>query len=115
MNDDQTYCYLDLPFPTDCTDITFFLLPDSPVGPGFGGEPISFLVFVIFTIPLFAALLSFALPTEGDPEWQILGAIAPEKPSAIFRTGWTTNESMIGCELVRLRVTVEPYVTRFLL
>ena len=44
-------------------------------------------------------------------QWEMIGAVTPEKPSGIFRTGWSTKEDMIGCPMVQLGVSLEPYET----
>jgi hypothetical protein len=53
--------------------------------------------------------LYFSVPPFDN--WQLLGAIAPNKPSGVFRTGWPTNEAMYGCEAVQLGVSIEPVET----
>jgi hypothetical protein len=73
--------------PTTITEITFFLLPSCPIPSGYG------------------AILYYALPPFQN--WEVLGAVSPEKPSGIFRTGWSTKEYMIGCPLVQLGVAIE--------
>lgn len=42
---------------------------------------------------------------------RFLPAVTPEKPSGIFRTGWSTKEDMVGCPVVQLGVALETYET----
>lgn len=70
------------------TDLTFFMLPSTPIPPGFGG------------------VLYYSKPPFTD--WELLGCVSPEKPSGVFRTGWTTKEDMVGCGVVQLGVSIEP-------
>ncbi|DAZ92739.1 TPA: hypothetical protein N0F65_002557 [Lagenidium giganteum] len=74
--------------PMQVTDLTFFLLPNSPVPPGFG------------------AVLYFAVPALQN--WQLLGTVFAEKPSAIFRTGWPTHPDVAGQPVLQLGVSIEP-------
>ncbi|GAB9475833.1 hypothetical protein Gpo141_00012911 [Globisporangium polare] len=73
--------------PTAVTDLTFFLLPNSPVPPGYG------------------AVLYFAVPALQN--WQLLGTVFGEKPSAIFRTGWPTHPDVVGQPVLQLGVSIE--------
>ena len=73
--------------PSTVTEITFFLLPTSPCPPGFG------------------AVLYFSID---QANWQILGAISPEKPSGTFRTGWPSNEIVYTAPFIYLGVSLEP-------
>eukprot|EP01041_Mallomonas_annulata_P006767 gene6767-13713_t len=84
---DETKCVVEFIDPTSITELTFFMLPSSPVPPGFG------------------AVLYYSVPPF--QQWEIIGAISPEKPSGIFRTSWATKEDMIGCPLVQLGVSLE--------
>jgi len=88
---DATKAVSILDYPLSVTEITFFLLPTTPVPPGYG------------------AILYYAVPPCDT--WQILGAISPDKPSGTFRTGWSTKESMVGVERVQLGVALEPLET----
>ncbi|KAJ0401278.1 hypothetical protein ATCC90586_003715 [Pythium insidiosum] len=74
--------------PTQITDLTFFLLPTSPVPPGFG------------------AVLYFAVPALQN--WQLLGSVFAEKPSAILRTGWPTHPDVVGQPVLQLGISIEP-------
>jgi Protein of unknown function (DUF775) len=76
--------------PSTITEITFFLLPSSPIPPAHG------------------AILYYAIPPFTS--WEVLGAVSLEKPSGIFRTGWSTKEDLIGCPVIQLGVALEPYV-----
>jgi hypothetical protein len=83
----ETKAVVPLTDPGMVTEITFFLLPTSPCPPGFG------------------AMLYYSVNQQN---WEILGAISPEKPSGVFRTGWTSNELIYGCPLIYLGVSLEP-------
>lgn len=76
--------------PCSVTEITFFLLPTSPVPPGVG------------------AILYYSVDMT---HWELLGSVSPEKPSGIFRTGWPTKEELVGCPGVHLGVSLEPMST----
>ncbi|KAG2929684.1 hypothetical protein PC115_g6773 [Phytophthora cactorum] len=78
---------VDILEPTQVTDLTFFLLPGSPVPPGFG------------------AVLYFAVPALQN--WQLLGTVFAEKPSAIFRTSWPTHPDVVGQPVLQLGVSIE--------
>ena len=59
-------------------------------------------------IPIgYGAILYYAVPPFQN--WEIIGAVSPEKPSGIFRTSWTTKEDMVGCPLVQLGASIERY------
>lgn len=79
---------MEIPEPTQVTDITFFLLPNSPVPLGYG------------------AVLYFAVPALQN--WQLLGTVFAEKPSAIFRTAWPTHPDVVGQPVLQLGVSIEP-------
>ncbi|GLD99732.1 hypothetical protein PINS_up008460 [Pythium insidiosum] len=74
--------------PTQITDLTFFLLPMSPVPPGYG------------------AVLYFCVPALQN--WQLLGSVFAEKPSAILRTGWPTHPDVVGQPVLQLGISIEP-------
>ncbi|CAH0515103.1 unnamed protein product [Peronospora belbahrii] len=78
---------VDILDPTQITDLTFFLLPGSPVPLGFG------------------AVLYFAVPALQN--WQLLGTVFAEKPSAIFRTSWPTHPDVVGQPVLQLGVSIE--------
>ncbi|RLN52434.1 hypothetical protein BBJ29_009527 [Phytophthora kernoviae] len=78
---------VDIVEPMQVTDLTFFLLPGSPVPPGFG------------------AVLYFAVPALQN--WQLLGTVFAEKPSAIFRTSWPTHPDVVGQPVLQLGVSIE--------
>ncbi|KAF0773357.1 hypothetical protein AaE_002175 [Aphanomyces astaci] len=82
-----TQFVIDIPYPEQVTDITFFMLPQSPVPPGF------------------AAVLYFAVPHLQN--WQLLGGVFAEKPSAIFRTAWPTHPDVVGQPVIQLGVSIE--------
>ena len=53
--------------PASITEITFFLLPTTPISADFG------------------AILYYAVPPF--TQWEVIGAVSLQKPSGIFRTG----------------------------
>ena len=73
--------------PSQVTDLTFFILPNSPIPPGF------------------AAVLYFAVPPFEN--WQVLGSVSYEKPSATLRTSWPTNPEVTQHNVVQLGVSIE--------
>lgn len=70
------------------SEVSFFMLPGAPVPPGYG------------------AVLYYSIPPFQT--WTLVGSVFPNKPSGIFRTGWATNEAMMGCPVVQLGVSIEP-------
>ena len=87
----ETKCSAILEDPCSCNELVFFLLPSTPIPPGYGA-------ILYFSIAPFT-------------EWELIGSIWPQKPSGVFRTGWATNESMVGCGMVQLGVALEPLQT----
>mmetsp|Transcript_4835 Transcript_4835/g.5310 ORF Transcript_4835/g.5310 Transcript_4835/m.5310 type:complete len:184 (-) Transcript_4835:43-594(-) len=77
--------------PAIVTEITFFLLPTTPVPPGYG------------------AILYYSIPPFSN--WVLLGSVDPTKPSGTFRTGWSSNEDVRHCPLIQLGVSLEPLET----
>eukprot|EP01038_Epipyxis_sp_PR26KG_P016895 gene16895-23181_t len=73
------------------SELSFFMLPSTPIPPGYG------------------AILYYSLPPF--TEWTLLGSVDPSKPSGIFRTGWTTNEQVVNSPVVQLGVSIEPLDT----
>jgi len=74
--------------PSTVSEITFFLLPTTPIPAGFG------------------AILYYSLPPFQS--WELLGSVDPSKPSGVFRTGWSTHDEMKNCNVVQLGVSLEP-------
>jgi len=74
--------------PSIITEITFFLLPTSPIPNGYG------------------AILYYSLPPFQN--WILIGSIDLQKPSGIFRTNWSTIEDVKKCIVVQLGVSLEP-------
>lgn len=74
--------------PRFVNEITFFLLPSTPIPPGFG------------------AILYYAVPPFQS--WELIGSVSPSKPSGIFRTGWATKEDVNNHSIVQLGVCLEP-------
>jgi hypothetical protein len=77
--------------PGSVTEITFFLLPTTPIPPGYG------------------AILYYSTPPFQN--WELLGSVDPTKPSGIFRTGWSTNEEVKRMPFIQLGVSLEPLDT----
>ena len=75
----ENKCVSELHYPTAVADISFFLLPTTAIPPGFG------------------AVLYYSMPPFSN--WEIVGSVTPEKPSGIFRTGWSTKEDMVSRKL----------------
>lgn len=73
--------------PTEVNEITFFMLPTTPIPAGYGAV-------LYYSVPPFTS-------------WMVIGAITPDKQSGTFRTGWTTSEAMRGCPIVHLGVSLE--------
>lgn len=85
---DSTKAVSVLEQPATVTELTFFLLPSTPIPPGCG------------------AILYYSLPPFQT--WVLIGSVDPSKPSGIFRTGWATNEEVKNCPVVQLGVSLEP-------
>jgi hypothetical protein len=85
---DSTKAVAVLENPSGVSEITFFLLPSTPIPPGFG------------------AILYYAVPPFQN--WTLLGSVSPTKPSGIFRTKWSASEEVKNCSLVQLGVSLEP-------
>lgn len=88
-----THFVVDIPDPSSITDLTFFLLPQSPL-----------------SRPDQAAVLYFAVGSSGSttaPHWQLLGSVDLSKPSALLRTSWPTNEDVCGQPGIQLGVALE--------
>jgi hypothetical protein len=84
---DNAKWVIELVNPVPVSEITFFLLPNAPIPPGYGAA-------LYYSVPPFQ-------------NWEVLGCVFPDKPSGIFRTGWSTKEDMIGCPVVQLGVSIE--------
>lgn len=74
--------------PRFVNEITFFLLPTTPIPAGFGA-------ILYYSVPPFLT-------------WEIIGSVSPAKPSGIFRTGWATKEDVMNHSMVQLGVCLEP-------
>jgi hypothetical protein len=81
--------------PASIAELTFFLLPNTPIPDGYG------------------AILYYSVPPFEN--WILLGAVYPSKPSGIFRTTWTTNEEVRNMPVAQLGVSIEPLVYLLLL
>jgi len=80
-------CVATVPSPADVAEVSFFLLPHSPVPPTHG------------------AVLHY---TADGAHWQPLGAVTHAKPSGIFRTGWAMQQAMRASAAIQLGVALEP-------
>lgn len=90
---DASKCMIEVPAPHQISDITFFLFPSCAViPPGYGA------ILYFATAPIFQ-------------QWELLGAVSYEKPSATFRTGWASREDIIVSSVIRLGVSIEPMET----
>lgn len=83
-------CVTTVASPADVNELSFFLLPHSPVPPTHG------------------AVLHF---TTDGAHWTVLGAVTHAKPSGIFRTGWAAQAAMATSPMLQLGVALEPLVT----
>lgn len=84
----QTTCVCEIAEPASIPEVTFYMQPHalSMIPAGYG------------------AVLYF---TKNGSEWELLGSIFAEKPSGTFRTGWATNEDMVGVPGVQIGVSIE--------
>lgn len=73
--------------PAQVSDLTFFLLPNIVLPDGAG-------VVLYYSLPPFT-------------EWSVLGALTLEKPSGVFRTGWSTIEGITQMPVIQLGVSLE--------
>mmetsp|Transcript_28723 Transcript_28723/g.91967 ORF Transcript_28723/g.91967 Transcript_28723/m.91967 type:complete len:187 (-) Transcript_28723:100-660(-) len=73
--------------PGEIEEITFFLLPSSPVPRGMG-------VVLYYSAPPFT-------------DWQVLGAVFAEKASGTFRTGAAWKEQLRFHQAVQLGISLE--------
>ncbi len=78
---------VEIPNPRDVSDLSFFLLPQSPVPTNCG------------------AVLYYSAPPYGT--WEILGAVSTNVPSATLRTGWPIHESVQNVAVARLMIAIE--------
>jgi len=74
--------------PADVEELTFFLLPSSPVPQGHG------------------VVLYYSAPPPFE-SWEVLGAVFAEKPSGTFRTGAGWKEQLRGQPAVQLGISLE--------
>ena len=75
--------------PQNIPDVSFFLLPG----------------FEQYALNGFGASIHFSVDGQN---WEFLGAIAANKPSDIFRTGWPSNETLKNCAFLQIGISVEP-------
>jgi Protein of unknown function (DUF775) len=90
---DATKAVVMIAEPATIPELTFFLLPSTPIPAGYG------------------AVLYFSIPPF--EHWVLIGSVTLDKPSGSFRTGFTTNEGLVGCPCIQLGVSLEPYVSPF--
>ena len=78
------------------SDLVFFLLPGVQLPPNHG------------------AVLYWQILGSTNTEFNLVGAVANHQPSGVFRTGWSTNESLSaaisapGTVTINLGVSVDP-------
>ena len=85
-------------------DVVFFFLPDAPIPPSHGA--------MLYWQATTTTATNHNTVSTG---FELLGSISPSSPSAVLRTGWSTNESFLqfgstGGESVTITfgVSVEP-------
>lgn len=54
---------------------------------------------------MIVAVLYFSVPPFEN--WQLLGTVFAEKPSAILRTSWSTNPEIANQSVVQLGISIE--------
>ena len=74
--------------PSLVNEITFFLLPTTPIPIGYG------------------AILYYSIPPFQN--WILIGSVDSNKPSGIFKTNWSVNEEIKNCSYIQLGVSLEP-------
>lgn len=94
-------CPGDLPAPlTSVSDVVCFLLPGAPLPTQHG------------VLLYWQAAAATNVPTAETTGFELLGAVTPERPSGVFRTGWSQNEQILklsqGLITVTLGVSIEP-------
>lgn len=99
-----------LPVPvTSVSDLVFFFLPEAaPALPaGYGA-----------TLYWQASTITANGPMVQATGFEMLGAITPDKPSGVFRTGWSTHDALVAAVAdpganvaVTLGVSIEPLAT----
>lgn len=88
----------DLPLPmTTVTEVVCFLLPGAVLPPQHG------------------VLVYWQVAVPGNEGFELFGSITPDRPSALFRTGWGLNEAIVSMNqqpqvVVTLGVSIEPIV-----
>ena len=75
--------------PKSIADVSFFFLPG----------------FEQYALNGYCASIHFS--TDGT-NWDFLGAVAANKPSDIFRTGWPSNETLNNCNFLQIGISIEP-------
>lgn len=84
----QLSCPGDLPLPlASVTELAWFILPDAPIPPNYG-------IMCYWQIASANASTGF----------ELLGSLTPERPSQVFRTGWSEHEQLI--EIMKANIPV---------
>lgn len=76
--------------PTTISDIVFFLLPNIPLPPNRGA------MLYWSALPMDMAGNIVPSSASGGPTFELLGALTPNKTSAVFRTGWSSHEQLLS-------------------
>ena len=108
---DQGKCVLTMSCPGDLaaplasvTEVGLFLMPNAPLPAGHG---------VLCYWQITAAVSKPGQPPAATG-YELLGAMAPQKPSAIFQTGWAEHEQLVEISStgvpvnVTIAVSIEP-------
>jgi len=75
--------------PTSISDIVFFLLPNIPIPPNNGA------MLYWSAAPMDASGNVLQNNTVAPGTFELLGALTPDKTSAVFRTGWATHDQLL--------------------
>jgi hypothetical protein len=76
--------------PLSITDLVFFLLPNIPLPPNCGA------ILYWSALPIDTSGNVVSNISGGGPTFELLGALTPTKPSAVFRTGWSNHEQLLS-------------------
>eukprot|EP00557_Chaetoceros_sp_GSL56_P008189 CAMPEP_0176498306 /NCGR_PEP_ID=MMETSP0200_2-20121128/12244_1 /TAXON_ID=947934 /ORGANISM="Chaetoceros sp., Strain GSL56" /LENGTH=230 /DNA_ID=CAMNT_0017896491 /DNA_START=125 /DNA_END=814 /DNA_ORIENTATION=- len=76
--------------PLSISDLVFFLLPNIPLPPTCG----AILYWSALPMDHSGNVVSNIAP--GGPTFELLGALTPTEPSAVFRTGWSNHEQLLS-------------------
>lgn len=79
----------DLPSPlSSVSDVVCFLVPGAQLPPDHG-----VVIYWQVSAPSSSATTMNGSSSTG---FELLGAVTPQRPSGVFRTGWSTNEQVVG-------------------